>query len=120
MNGYFLFGFFLALSIFTLGVRVNRDPGDLNGVIGYRSSRSIKNDDTWYEANVFAGRSLMIMAVILLIIISIAEVLKMKANFMFMLMAVYIVLCSILLIFLTEKHLKRNFFRDGKRKPTSL
>jgi uncharacterized membrane protein len=105
------------LSFFSIGVKLNRDPGPIASRLGYRTRASMRNEDTWYEANIFAGRWLMLLAVLLLVILAVAEVLTLHQRHLFLIVASAAGSSIVAIYFMTEVHMKRLFFKDGKRRP---
>lgn len=88
-----------------------------NGVVGYRTTFSMKNDDTWKEANessaiftIFCGIISIILAIIITILNKNNMEISLKLSFIvsFVMMIVSIVT--------TEIHLRRIFDKSGKRK----
>jgi hypothetical protein len=117
MKIYLLIAVGSALTLFTIGLRLNRFSGNEDSWFSYRSSLARKNDDTWYEGNQFAGRMLMLFSVLLIALVLFfflnqypvrVIVYSLSGGLFFTLVAVY---------FLTERYLRDIFFRDGKRKP---
>ena len=115
-----LSGAIFVLIIFSFGLKIYSNPGPLDTIFAYRTNRSIKNEDTWLEANVFAGRCLMYFATIFLLLLLLAGQLFISTEFTIYSMVFCFAICSISVVAFTEKHLQQVFFRDGKRKPTSL
>jgi len=117
MNGYLLISLLCGLTFFTLGVKLNRDPGSMDAWLAYHTRSSRRNEDTWYEANIFAGRCLMIIGTLLLLLLILIELLLKKSNLLLYVFS-FVNVLSIGIVYLsTEIHLKRLFFRDGKRRP---
>jgi uncharacterized membrane protein len=89
-------------------------PNRINGVYGYRSAQSMKNEQTWKAANEFSSRSLLIGSVILLGFQILAWY-KFKPYDM---LASTIVLVVILfgIIYLTERKLKAEFDKEGNKR----
>lgn len=106
--------------MFTLGVRMNQDPGLRSSFFRYRTKASVRNDETWVYANLFAGRCLMILSVIGLIILILSEtILLQHPTRMFVILFLSLILEILLTFLLTERKMKSVFFKDGKRKPNS-
>jgi uncharacterized membrane protein len=106
--------------MFTLGVRMNHDPGLRSSFLRYRTKSSIRNDETWVYANLFAGRCLMILSVIVLIVLILSETFLLKHPTRMFVTLFFSLLIEILITFmLTERKMKSVFFKDGKRKPNS-
>lgn len=120
MNYYMLMVIFFVLSIFSMGLKIYLNPGPLNSTFGYRSSRSIKTEDTWYEANRYAGRSLMYFGTVSLFLFFIIGSIFSSIQHMFLAIVSCFFICLLSVVYLTEKHLKQVFFKDGKRRPTAL
>jgi len=111
---------FFVLSVFSIGLKIYLNPGKVNSMFGYRSNRSVMTEDTWYEANRYAGRSLMQFGAVSLLLSLLI------GSFFFNIQHVFLVLAScffiflLSVVFLTEKHLKQVFFKNGKRRPNRL
>lgn len=104
--------------VFSFGVKMNRDPGPVNSLLGYRTASSRRNEDTWYSANVYAGRMLMLLTVIFLLVMVGIEMMLSEIQVLAKFMISYIVLTVVFVFVTTESHLKKTFFRDGKRRPS--
>ncbi len=96
-------------------------PKKINGVFGYRTSRSMKNDDTWRFAHEYCGKlwwkiGWMMLPLSLLISIPLylaSELLLALIGLIVMFIQLAILFYS---IYLTEKALKQHFAEDGFRK----
>lgn len=96
-------------------------PSEINSIIGYRTSRSMKNMDTWKFANEYCGKLWWKLGWIILIPSLLSMVPFMSSNEETIGTIVTIVItihCIILIaaIFPTEMALKRTFTKDGIRK----
>lgn len=117
MKLYLLVAVGLALTLFTIGLRLNRFSGNEDSWLAYRSRLARKNEDTWYEGNQFAGRMLMLFSVMLIVLVLFLFL------YHFPIRVIVVVLCSGLFItlttvyVLTERYLSEVFFKDGRRKP---
>lgn len=96
-------------------------PGHISRVVGYRTGRSMKNNDTWRFANEFAGK-LWWKAGILLLILTVVihipfyradEDTTGKMSFVLLMIQIAIMIGT---IFPVEKALKKNFHEDGTRR----
>lgn len=96
-------------------------PKDRNSLIGYRTTLSMKNDDTWRFAHQYCGRLWLIMGLILFAVTTVFLVLSMnmaeetRAFVSGILMMIYVVplLASVAA---TENALKKTFDTRGKRR----
>lgn len=120
MNYAFLSGILLVLVVFSFGVRIYRNPPDINSALAYRSHFSKKNEDTWSAANAFAGLLLMLLAVSLLILLILLESTHREQVKILKIIGGYFLAGSVLIYYLTERRLRRFFHRDGKRRPGSF
>ena len=120
MNYTLLSGIFLVLLVFSFGVKMYTNPSDFKSYLGYRSSFSLKNEDTWYAANMFAGLLLMVLAVILLVLLIFLESEYREQANMLRLILFYFLAGAGVIYYLTEKRLRKIFHRDGKRRAGSL
>lgn len=96
-------------------------PENINGVIGYRTSRSMKNIDTWKFANNYCGKLwckisiIMFFPTIILHCPFYGQSVEVIGIFGSIICTVQVIIL-IISIFLTEKALKRNFTENGIRK----
>ncbi len=96
-------------------------PEKINGIIGYRTARSMKNTDTWKFAQDYCGRLWWKMGWIMLIpsVIIHFPFYHSSENIIGIVAAILCTIqCLILVsaIFPTEKALKRTFTEDGIRR----
>lgn len=80
----------------------------------------MRNEDTWFESNVFAGRCLMVLASLILLLLVLTEMYFAKSTSehkLFYILSAFLVASLLSIYLLTERHLKKVFFRDGKRRP---
>lgn len=63
MEKFFFWGFMLMMSLLIPGCMIlfgrsfmKNPPGEINGGYGYRTSRSMRNRETWSFAHVYSGR----------------------------------------------------------------
>jgi len=117
MNQYLIISVVLTLCFFSLGLKLNQDTGSLEGFVGYRTKASKRNEDTWYESNAYAGRCLMVLASLILLLLVIVEIYFAYSHKLFYLLATVLFVALTLIYILTERHLKKVFFKDGKRRP---
>ena len=96
-------------------------PKNINGIIGYRTTRSMKNMDTWKFAHDYCGRLWWKIGWIMLIPSIIVQFPFFNSDDN-MIGVVGGILCTIqcviliISIFPTERALKRNFTDDGTRR----
>lgn len=96
-------------------------PKNVNGLIGYRTTLSMRNIDTWKFANEYCGRLWYRIGILMLIFTIVIFLLFFKASFNTAFMASLILIaiqCIILVatIFPTENALKREFPEEGRRR----
>lgn len=92
----------------------------MEGVLGYKTKASKRNEDTWFESNIYAGKCLMVLASLILLLLVITEIYfstSTIAHKMFYILSGFVLTSLTIIYVLTERHLKRVFFRDGKRRP---
>ena len=101
---------------------IKRPPKTVNYLFGYRTTRSMKNQDTWAFAHQYCGRLwfrwglalLPVTLVVMLLLLGRSEDTVGTVGGLFCLVqAVPLVGC----IFPTEAALKRTFDKDGNRRP---
>ena len=96
-------------------------PKHINGLIGYRTTLSMRNIDTWKFANEYCGRLWYRIGILMLIFSIIICLLFFKASYNTAFMASLILIaiqCIILVatIFPTENALKREFPEEETRR----
>ncbi len=96
-------------------------PKNINFIVGYRTSRSMKNMDTWKFAHEYCGRLWWKMGWIILIPSILVQLpfIHSSDNVIGSIGAIICTVQCILLIvsiFPTEHALKRTFFEDGTRR----
>lgn len=89
----------------------NNPPQDINGLIGYRTKRSMKNGDTWKFAHDYCGRLWQKMGWFMLAFSA-------AAHFVFfdsIGLILWVAQCAVLIasVFLTERALKSHFTDEG-------
>lgn len=95
-------------------------PGTINGIFGYRTARSMKNNDTWQFAHKYFGKRWYKLGWILLIP-SMAGMLPVLGKDEDAVGTLGAIICTVqcivmvLPIFSTEAALKKTFDKDGKR-----
>lgn len=92
----------------------------MEGVLGYKTKASKRNEDTWFESNIYAGKCLMVLASLILLLLVITEIYFSSTSTAYKMLYILsgFVLTALTIIYgLTERHLKKVFFRDGKRRP---
>lgn len=95
-------------------------PKEINGMVGYRTSMSMKNKETWEFAHLYCGKlwyrlgwvSLFPSVIAMLFVIG-----KDNDTVGYRGLIITIIQCVLLIgpIFPTERALRRNFDRDGRR-----
>ena len=96
-------------------------PQEINRVIGYRTKRSMRNEDTWKFAHEYCGKIWWIMGWIMLVPSIVAQIPFYNSSYDTIgivggiIVAVQVVALLISII-PTEIALKKNFFDDGTRR----
>lgn len=119
MNEHLILSVVVVIVFFTLGLKLNRDPGPIDSLLAYRTASARRNEDTWYESNTYAGRLLMIFASLKLLAVFII-VGNSSILVLLKVIPVLVVISLIIVYVLTERRIRYLFFRDGKRKPTTF
>lgn len=96
-------------------------PKNINGLVGYRTSRSMKNMDTWKFANEYCGRLWYKMGLFMLALSVFVSVVLLGTNdstYSIISLIFVLVQCVVLIvsIFPVEIALKKMFKEDGTRK----
>ena len=126
MNGYWLYMFVTSLLIpcimIVFGILFSRRaPKKINVWYGYRTVRSMKNEDTWSFAHQHLGRTWMIVGAVMLVI-SVVPMIAVLGKDDDTVSVVSLVITMVQLIpliasiFPTERALKNTFDENGSRK----
>lgn len=96
-------------------------PKKINGIVGYRTTRSMKNSDTWKFANEYCGRlwckiGLLLTAPSCLILILVYRSDNTTQSAAALILMAVQCIALIASIFPTESALKKTFHADGTRK----
>ena len=90
-------------------------PKSINSMLGYRTSMSMKNKETWDEAQRYGGKSMLVVGVINILLWDLSYLVK-----GFLLSEIFqgliMLLGAIIMLAVDEVHLWRTFNRDGSRK----
>lgn len=119
---FFFCGLLIPLVIF-LGGRMmwKHPPDEANGIVGYRTRRSMKNTDTWKFANEYCGKlwcrlSPALLLISILFFLPLYGHPKKEIGDCGILLLIIHLLLLILSVLLTEKALKKNFTEEGSRR----
>ena len=123
-----MLGFNLLIPAIMLGtgkLMQRNTPKDINWIIGYRSAMSMKNEDTWAFAHKVAGAfswkwgwvTLVVTIIAMLLLIGQSVELVSSAGCILMFLQLIPVLA---VIPHTERALRKNFDKDGKRKDAGI
>ena len=116
MDNIYYMAFLLPAIMFLFGCIMYEMKMFPNGIFGYKTEMSIKNQDTWDFANQYSGKLWMMWSIPLLIISEVAMFLlkPSPAAAESMMLFQMIPLAAVLLC--TEKALKKTFDRQGNRR----
>lgn len=124
--GFWIFMFFMDLLIpiimLFFGVKFRKaGPKEINSLYGYRTSRSMKNKDTWQFAHQYCGKIWFYTGIILipLSVIPLLFVIGKNEDTVGWVGAIicYVQMVPLLgSIFFVERALKKTFDKDGNRK----
>jgi uncharacterized membrane protein len=90
-------------------------PESINGVMGYRTPMSMKNKDTWDEAQKYSGISMTILGGINILLGTLSYLVKgFLVNELFQLL--FTLIGATIMIIIDEVHLRKVFNKDGSRK----
>jgi uncharacterized membrane protein len=117
MNEHLIAGAIISLCYFTAGLLMTTKAAEPNKIFGYRTHAARRNMDTWLEANHFAGRSIMIVGSILMLLLLLFTSIFPEPSGFYPAVILVMILGTVLVFLLTEVHLNKIFFKDGKRKP---
>lgn len=95
-------------------------PKDINGIIGYRTKLSMKNQETWDFAQKFCGKLWLKIGGIMLLLSIILQIPFKESNknticWLTVILETVQVIILIVSIVIAEKTLKNTFDKDGNR-----
>ena len=96
-------------------------PREINSGFGYRTNRSMKNQDTWDFAQLYSGKVCWMTGWVMSLLVVLGQALTLlcptvesMSNWSLVVMAAEVV-ALVAIIFPVERALKRNFDKDGNR-----
>lgn len=89
-------------------------PKKINGVYGYRTNTSMKNQDTWNVAQKYAANSMIILGIVCVVLGFILNQLIKNVNIGYQ--GIIVLIGVIAMLILDELHLRKVFNKDGSRK----
>lgn len=89
-------------------------PKKINHIYGYRTTRSMKSQDTWDSANEFSSKWMMRFGVLVMLVSGALYVLLPEHNALISVVAM--TLLVVLILPITEEHLKRHYTKSGAPK----
>lgn len=94
----------MIISIFfiAIGVVVLLCKNNTNHILGYRTYMSMKNQSNWHYAQIYSGKRMLILGVLLLIFSSVATLFKLNTNLNKIIYGIGISLGTILIVVATE------------------
>ena len=126
MTGFWIFMFIMVvitpLIMIGFGAYFYRHtPKEINSIFGYRTTRSMKNQDTWDFAHRYCGKVWRILGWLTLLISLIAMLLTLgkEVNFIGIYSCILIgiqIIALIISIFPVESALKQTFDENGNRR----
>ncbi len=98
-----------------------KTPKNISSVIGYRTSSSKKNMDTWNTANRYSGKLFFRWGIVLLLLSFLAHLLLIHSSdnvisLLSVIIAFVQIIPFILIIIATENLMKKTFDENGNRK----
>lgn len=88
----------------------------INGVYGYRTPMSMKNKETWDEAQKYGGHSMVMLGIISCILAAYVYLVPNSIINNMSIQLLFLLVGSIGMIVIDEVHLKKLFNKDGSRK----
>ena len=89
-------------------------PKSINHIYGYRTRRSMLNQDTWDSANEFSSKWMVRFGVLTMVISGVLYVLLPSYNALISILVMTVLV--VIVIPITEEHLKRHFTENGSAK----
>ncbi|GAA0086406.1 SdpC immunity protein SpdL [Clostridium sp. CTA-7] len=89
-------------------------PRKMNSIYGYRTPLSMKNQDTWNEAQKYSGNTFLILGLIYVALEFILNYLIKNISIGYQ--NIIVLIGVVIMIVLDEVHLRKVFNKDGSRK----
>ena len=110
----------IPLTMRLLGARFEKKPPQRNSIFGYKTTMSVKNDDTWDFAQRYIGRLWRIWGLVTLFVSLLVMFVLLNRDMPTVGYAALILICMQMIpligcIFPTERALRRTFDRFGQR-----
>jgi len=120
MNFLLLICSFIVMIIFTIGLKLNKKPSYYGG-FGFKTSVSMRSEETWMDGNITFGRYLMLIAPLQIgVLVATEHYLPNHPNRIFAVLIISTLLSVLIAYNLTQKKLRTIYFKDGKRRPNSF
>ena len=97
-------------------IAIRFPPKKINSTYGYRTKASMRNQQTWEEANRYSSKLMLLCGAILAVTGLLSFFMSSLNQTSTITGTILTLLCSLLPIPLTERHLKKLFDKEGKRK----
>lgn len=110
------------LTMIVLGnIFFRKAPKVINSVYGYRTSMSMKNQETWKFAHNYCGKiwrviGWIVFVIALVVMMTVFGKSEDEVGGIGTYLIIFQTVCLIIPIFPTERALRKNFDKDGKRK----
>ena len=117
MDEYLVVLIFVVLIFFSAGLSIYNNPRVLNSFYGYRTHASKRNQDTWDEANIYAGKCIMTFCILIILSLIVTNIVTNNVYTLLKTLLISSLISLGCVLFLTENRLKQVFYRDGKRRP---
>lgn len=113
-----IFNFFLTITMIISGWFMWKHcPKNINAIIGYRTKRSMKNEDTWRFAHEYCGRLWYYLGLGFILVALIFRTMNIAPDSGMYQYLYYVQLAAFFVaIWMTEQQLKKNFDKDGNRR----
>ena len=89
-------------------------PKKINGLYGYRTARSMQNEELWKKAQFYSAKQLIVLGLILLVLAPITYRLEMDENVQVGIFLPLLILGVVILIIRTEIYLKKSLNDEKK------
>jgi len=86
-----------------------RPPQKINSLYGYRTPRSMKNQENWTEANRYSAILLIRSSILMLLLASLAPFFIQNETIAWISAIILVIIVALNLIIMTEYHLKKMF-----------
>ena len=107
----------IPLLVFVSGLLMRKGgPKKINWWMGYRTSMSSKNKETWVFAHIYCGKLMVVLGAVLILLSTVAAIFTERSTFTIGIMVGAQMVAVVIPIIPTEIALRKAFDKNGERR----